>query len=246
MAMQQDHERHPLPGGGSVATILVAEDDRISSQFIQAMLVDAGHAVHAVTDGRQCVDVAGALKPDVILLDVVMPRMDGIQACRHLKADEALRQIPVIFVTGSTDDETLQAAFEAGGSDYVRKPVGRVELLARVGSALTQRRAIQKLKEEEKLKGVLETAGGICHELNQPLQYVLGVVQVLMMDLAPDDLAYIQLNAIRGRVEEMGEITRKLAEITCLRTRKYVGNTDIIDLSQSIFLSREGSENPEE
>lgn len=240
MAIGRIHEDQAV-GNRLPATVLVAEDDRISSQFIQAMLVEAGYGVRGVSDGEQCLAAAGEMQPDVILLDVVMPRLDGIQACRRLKEDDRLRQIPVIFVTGSTDDETLQAAFAAGGSDYVRKPVGRVELLARVGSALTQRRAIQKLKEEQKRQGMLETAGGLCHELNQPLQYVLGLVQVLMMDLDPADLAYAQLNTIRAQVEQMGEMTRKLADITCLKTRKYVGDVEIVDLSQSILHSRRGS-----
>lgn len=235
--MQQGHNCE-----GSPAIILVAEDDRISRKFIQAMLTGAGYEIHAVSDGRQCLEKACQINPDLILMDVVMPNMDGIQTCLRLKADGAMRHIPVIFVTGSTDDETLQAAFDAGGSDYVCKPVSRVELLARVNAALIQRRALEKIKEEQRLKGVLETAGGVCHELNQPLQYVLGAVQVLMMDIPPQDALYAQLDAVRARVEQMGEITRKLADITCLRTRKYVGDRDIIDLQQSISHSGDSKE----
>jgi response regulator RpfG family c-di-GMP phosphodiesterase len=160
--------------------------------------------------------------------------MGGIETCQALRANAASRQVPVVFVTGNTGDETLEAAFDAGGSDYVRKPISRVELLARVQTAITQRRMAQKLAEEQRLKGVLETAGGVCHELNQPLQYVLGSIQVLMLDIEPDGDIYNQLDAIRLRVEQMGEMTRRLADITSFKTREYVGGSTILDLEKSL------------
>ena len=214
--------------------IMIVEDDPICSEFVRNMLVDAGYGICAAWDGRQCLEQVFECLPDLILMDVSMPGIDGIQACRQLKADATCKHIPVIFVTGNMDDRTLEAAFNAGGSDYVLKPVRSVELLARVRTALAQRRMSLKLAEEEKLKGVLETAGGVCHELNQPLQYVLGAVQLLMLDISPDSSLYANLDTIRARIEQMGEITRKLAEITRLRTRKYVGGKDIIDIDQSI------------
>lgn len=216
------------------SSILLVEDDSISQKFIQAMLKEAGYTVQCAGDGRLGLEKAARIHPDLILMDVVMPQMDGLAACRRLKSDQNCRRIPVIFVTGNTDEQTLHAAFEAGGSDYVRKPVNRVELLARVHTALMQRKMIQQLAEEEKFKGVLETAGGICHELNQPLQYILGAVQLLMMDAADDAILFSQLDAIRTRIEQMGDFTRKLTEITRFRTRKYVGDLDILDIEQSI------------
>ncbi|RJQ86184.1 MAG: response regulator [Desulfobacteraceae bacterium] len=215
------------------STILLVEDDRVSLKFMEAMLRDAGYRVHRAGDGRLCLQKVTQLHPDLIIMDVIMPNMDGLEACRRLKADEVCRRIPVIFVTGNTDEQTLQAAFDAGGNDYVRKPVNRVELLARVRTALIQSRMIRKLAEEEKLKGVLETAGGICHEFNQPLQYVLGVVQLLMMDIPTEDAVHAHLDAIRLRIEQMGEITRKLSAITRFRTRKYAGDLNILDIGKS-------------
>jgi CheY-like chemotaxis protein len=214
-------------------TILLVEDDPVQVKLVQTMLQDAGYATHCAQDGRDCLKLVADLLPDIILMDVVMPHLNGIETCRHLKSDERFRRIPVIFVTGYTDEETLQAAFEAGGKDYVRKPVSRVELLARVRTSLSENRILLKLAREEKLKTALELAGGICHELNQPLQYVLGAVQLIMMDFSDDDVLYPQLDAIRARIEQMGEITRNLSAITRFRTRKYVGDQDILDIDQS-------------
>ncbi len=224
----------PAPPPERPSKIMIVEDDQISREFVRNMLVEDGYETCQAQDGRQCLETIRECLPDLILMDVSMPALDGIETCKRLKADEACRHIPVIFVTGNNDDQTLQAAFDAGGSDYVLKPAGRVELLARVRTSLAQRRMTRKFAEEEKLKGVLETAGGVCHELNQPLQYVLGAVQLLMLDVSPESPIYANLDNIRARIEHMGEITRKLAEITHFRTRKYVGGKEIIDINQSV------------
>lgn len=216
--------------GESKGRVLAVEDDPITLKIISAMLQNAGYHSHSAVDGRKCLEMVHSVCPDVILMDIVMPAMDGVEVCRQLKQDQELAQIPIIFVTASTDDQTLQAAFDAGGSDFVRKPISRVELLARVQSVLAQRRAAQKLAEDQKLKGMLETAGGVCHELNQPLQYILGAVQILMMDTAPEDPVYQSLDNIFKRVSQMGEITRKLTAITQYRTRKYAGGHEILDI----------------
>ncbi|MCP4748227.1 MAG: response regulator [Desulfobacteraceae bacterium] len=214
-------------------TILVVEDDPLSLKFISHVLIDAGFETDSAADGQQCLKMVLGKKPHLILMDINMPAMNGIETCRRLKLDQNTRDIPVIFVTGNIDDETLEAAFGAGATDYVRKPVSRVELLARVRSSLNQQNAIKKLAEDEKLKGVLETAGGICHELNQPLQYVLGAIQILMMDVSSEEPIYHSLDSIRASIEKMGQITRKLTAITYHRTRTYAGGLDILDIDRS-------------
>lgn len=227
---EQDGKGNPAD---KTTTILVVEDDLVSRKFMVSMLSEAGYVVETVQNGLQCLEKVAWAIPDLIVMDVVMPDMNGIEACKRLKASSDFRHIPVIFVTGNTDDRTLEAAFEAGASDYVRKPVRQFELMVRVRAVLTQRRMVRRLAEEEKLKGVLATAGGVCHELNQPLQYVLGLVQLLMMDTPPDDEAYVHLKSIRQSVEQMGSITRKLTEITRWRTFKYPGGQDIIDIRKT-------------
>lgn len=212
---------------------MVVDDDPDNSNFIQTILEEAGYSVCRAASGRQCLQSVEEFGPDLILMDNIMPDMSGIEICSRINQDAGIRTVPVIFVTGSTDDHTLQAAFDSGASDYVRKPVSRIELLARIRSVLNQQRALRKLADEEKLRGVLATAGAVCHELNQPLQYVMGAVQIVLMDLSPDDPHYTHLDAIRQRIEQMGDITRKLSEVTCYRTRKYAGGIDIIDVDRS-------------
>lgn len=214
-------------------TILVVEDDAITRKMVTAILEHEGYTVQASCDGKQCLESMAQHPPDVVLMDIKMPEMDGIEACRRIREDLDLAAVPVIFVTGCTDDQTLEAAFDAGGRDYIRKPVNRIELLARLRLMQDLQQTEKKRLEAEKLKVVLETAGGACHQLNQPLQYLLGAVQILMMDLAQDDKMYPHLDTIREKIEQLGGITRKLAEITRYRTKTHSGGQHILDIDDS-------------
>ncbi len=236
-----DQAQNVSQSGGdnaSMEKVLIVEDDKVGLEFIREMLHKAGYHIHTAQDGVHCLESVADLNPDLILMDVVMPKMNGIEACKRLKSEPVSERIPVIFVTGSTDDKTLKEAFDAGASDFVSKPVRQVELLARVRTVLNQQLMMRRLAEKEKLKGVLETAGGVCHELNQPLQYILGVVQLLLMDVSPEDEIYNYLDSVRQSVEQIGMITKKLTEITHLKTIKYTEERDIVDIRQSISFSQ--------
>jgi CheY-like chemotaxis protein len=210
--MRSERENSQIPQARG--TLLVVEPDGISRAAMLAWLVAAGFEAHAASDGQQCLEQLKAGGSDLILLSLESADPAGLRACRQLKTHAAARHIPVVCLTESIDDDTLQSILDAGGCDFVHKPVGRVELLTRVHAVLDQTRAMQVRKDNAQLQDVLATAGVVCHDLNQPLQYVLGTVQVLMMDFSPGDDMYAQLDGIRARVEDMGGITRKLADLT--------------------------------
>lgn len=235
MKQKQDHDcnGHPPGGSASKGTIVHADDDAFNRTIVGDMLIEAGYEVQTAGDGQQCLDLLDKVQPDLILMDVEMPNVDGITACRRIRANNLFDTIPIIFVTSHTDDEILQATFDAGGTDYVRKPIRQVELMIRIDTALSQHRAFKRQRKAEILKGVIETAGAACHELNQPLQFVFGSIQLLMVDLPKEDPLHKQLEKVMARVEQMADITRKLGQITRYRTRKYVGDRDIIDLEKA-------------
>jgi len=214
-------------------TILVVEDEPITRKMITSILQAAGFAVCAVANGRACLDSLARSQPDVILMDVQMPELDGLETCRRIKAHEEYGTIPVVFVTARADNKTLEAAFGVGGRDYIRKPVNRIELLSRLRLMQELQHSQKKRIETEKLKSALETAGGVCHKLNQPLQFILGAIQIVMMETPAEDSLYPQLDAIREKIEDMGKITRKLAEITRYRTKTHAGGQYILDIDDS-------------
>ncbi len=217
--MRSERENSLTPEGNR-GTIWVIEHDSLGRAAMRAWLVDAGYEVHVVPDGEQCLEELNAIGSDLVLLGLERSDTTGLQACRRLAEHVAARRIPLVCLTESTADDTLQSILDAGGCDFVRKPVGRVELLTRVNAVLDQSRAMQVLKEKTQLQDVLAAVGVACHELNQPLQYVLGIVQLLMMDFSPGDDMYEQLDGVRARIEDMGGITRNLTDLTRFRNGK--------------------------
>src|ERR1035438_9607317 len=120
--------------------ILVVDDAPANIQVLSATLKEKGYQVSVATGGRQALELVSRLRPDLILLDVMMPEMDGFETCRRLKASETTNDIPVIFLTGRAETADIVKGFELGAVDYVAKPFNAHELLARVNTHLTMDR----------------------------------------------------------------------------------------------------------
>ena len=125
---------------GAAATVLVVDDTPESLRFLTTVLEGAGITVLIAIDGSVALDLLGHVTPDLILMDAVMPGLDGFETTRRIKADPRFRHIPVIFMTGLTETEHVVRGLEAGGVDYVSKPIVIDELLARVRIHLTNAR----------------------------------------------------------------------------------------------------------
>jgi DNA-binding response OmpR family regulator len=160
----------------------------------------------------------------------MMPDVSGIDVCRKLRSDSRMGPVPIIFVTAVTDDHTLSKAFDAGGNDYIRKPVNKIELIKRVQAVFDHEALMKKNQEEEKLKSVLSMSGTICHELNQPLQYLLGVSQLLLMDLEKSTPAFQKVTKMKAQIDRMGEITKKLMYLNRVEACSYLGDTRIFSI----------------
>ena len=124
--------------------ILIVDDVPENLAVLHDALDESGYTVLVANSGAAALERVEQIVPDVILLDAVMPGMDGFEVCRRLRAKAALRQVPVIFMTGLTNAEHVVAAFEAGGTDYVAKPVRQSEVLARIGAHLRTSRLMQQ------------------------------------------------------------------------------------------------------
>jgi adenylate cyclase len=117
--------------------ILVIEDEPANIQTLSTLLKERGYQINIATNGRQALEVLERIRPDLILLDIMMPEMDGFETCRRIKASTAWREIPIIFLTAKTDTADIVRGFELGAVDYVAKPFNAHELLARVNTHLT-------------------------------------------------------------------------------------------------------------
>jgi phosphoserine phosphatase RsbU/P len=156
----------PKKGAGQPASILVVDDTPANLQVLAAMLKDRGYKVRPVPGGKLALLAAQRDPPDLILLDINMPEMNGYEVCEHLKADDKLKGIPVIFISALTEQLDKVKAFAIGGVDYITKPFQMEELHARVETHLKLRRLQIELEEysrhlelaRERLKLDLELA----------------------------------------------------------------------------------------
>lgn len=177
--------------------ILIADDEEIFLAAMSAMLESLGYDCVTVSDGTQVVCEALNSNPDLIVLDMLMPGVSGVEVCRQIKINPQLKDCPVIFITGAGDLPRVLEAFEAGAVDYITKPINAQEVAVRIRTqvelshanrelahyatsleVLARDRARQ-LMHADRLATLGTLSAGVAHEINNPLTFISGNVQVI-------------------------------------------------------------------
>ena len=135
--------------GEKKATILIVEDNPMTLEVLSGYLNKLGFSAHGVQSGEEAIQQAESLQPDLILLDIMLPGIDGFETCRRLKNKSATKDIPVIFMTALSEITDKVKAFEAGGTDYITKPHHYAEVVARVNTHLTLRTLQRQLQKQK-------------------------------------------------------------------------------------------------
>jgi signal transduction histidine kinase len=193
--MEQRTSREDVPN------VIVVDDTPANLQLLTGMLKERGYKVRPVPSGKLALQAAKNDPPDLILLDIMMPEMDGYEVCERLKADEKLREIPVIFISALNETMDKVRAFGVGGVDYVTKPFQFEEVNARVSTHLKLQRQRRELKENydqlrrlEKLRDNLVHM--IVHDLRSPLTGISGFLDLALElekeTLTENGLDYLQ------------------------------------------------------
>jgi DNA-binding NarL/FixJ family response regulator len=133
------------PGAGHV--VLIVDDVPENLAVLSDALDDAGHTVLVATDGASALERLMLVMPDLILLDAVMPGMDGFETCLRMKQMDSARDVPVVFMTGLTETEHVVRGFEVGGIDYVTKPIRPAEVLARINTHVRNARMLHAARQ---------------------------------------------------------------------------------------------------
>ena len=140
-------------------SILVVDDQPTNLRVLLAFLQSHNFQLYIADSGARALSILSRVSPDLILLDVMMPDLDGFETCRRIKADEERKHIPVVFMTALDSVEDKMAGFSAGGVDYITKPFQQVEVLARIRTHITlrkrERELEQALTEIKTLTGIL-------------------------------------------------------------------------------------------
>ncbi len=163
----------------SKGKILIVDDTPANLQILTQMLTEQGYQVFPAINGKLALMSVQSTLPDLILLDILMPEMDGYDVCKTLKADERTYDIPVIFISALDDVFDKVKAFSLGGVDYITKPFQREELLARVQTHLKLHRLHHELVQSEKMASLGRLVAGFAHEINTPIGVAVSAASTL-------------------------------------------------------------------
>lgn len=203
--------------------ILVVDDQPVNITLMQKKLEREGMKVLAARSGRECLALVAEDKPDLILLDIMMPEMDGMQVCAALKAEEETRTIPVIFLTAKNSKEGMLEGLAVGAVDYITKPVDLDETVARVRAQLRYHEIFEqnleltrRLSESRRVAALGALSQGISHNLNNLLGVIYGYLELAKVNVGKPDTVRKHLDKIDEAVSRM---TRIIRQVTTVSTR---------------------------
>lgn len=203
--------------------ILAADDYDMDRILLKRILEMDGYMVELVTEGSQALQAFKNLKPDIVLLDVDMPVLNGLEVCQRIRELPAGKKVPIVILTHFNDNTTLQRAFDAGATDYIAKPIPaevlRYRLRSLVRTVQAEKMQHQHMAELEAANAELENYGRtIAHDLKAPLASMLGYVDLLEVSLeTKPEKASKYVARIRETAEHMTEMVRRLLWLARLR-----------------------------
>ncbi len=237
----------PLP------KVLVVDDQPVNVKLLQRKLERAGMTVLAAFRGDEALRIAEEHSPDIILLDIMMPEVDGFEVCRRLKEKPGTKHIPVIFITAKTSREGKLKGLGSGAADYITKPIDLDETIARVNTQLhiqqNHRENLElqsRLGEMRKQAAVGHVVEGIAHNLNNLLGVVVGYLDLMRNSLDNPERLQRSSNQLESGVKRMVEIVRQLTMVAEFdHVKKTVHSLEaILETGIQRFHSENGVDSP--
>lgn len=212
--------------------VLVIDDLPENVFMLQDRLEHEGYEVITAYDGFSGIDKAKTNLPDLVLLDVMMPDITGLEVCQILVKDPLTQDIPIILVTAKSGAEDTKEGLEAGAFDYIKKPFNRIELLARVNSALKVSEAHKLLLESEKRDTFIATVVTANHKIKQPLTLLSLSSSAIKRELNKDDISkegiLKRIKYIDIAVKEINDVLNQLNSIKDPVISDYTSNIKMI------------------
>ena len=228
---------------------MIVDDNANNLRTLKAILEEHGFETRAAINGELALKAITELQPDMVLLDIMMPDMNGYEVCQRLKAEDSTKDIPVLFISALDEVEDKVRAFNVGGVDYISKPFQAEEILARVRVHIALARAHQKLEsaynELEEHTTKLEAVNNeltafsysVSHDLRAPLRSIDGFSQILLEDYNDnlDDRGKGYLQRIRDNTQHMGTLIDDLLQLSKLSSGDvYRQDINLSDIAQDL------------
>ncbi len=209
--------------------ILVVDDDRQSRMLLKIRMETDGYEVVCAEDGVEALEKLAGKLPDLILLDLVMPRMNGYQLLKELKEDERTKYIPVLMITAMANADEKIKGLELGAEDFIGKPYNMFEVSARIKSFLRTRGLQAKLRESEKMAAFGEIVDGIAHELRNPLTTIGGLARRFEGGEVEPDQVNEYASRILTSVERMERMVQRIADFKdALASKRVPGQLNVV------------------
>lgn len=198
-------------------TVLVVDDNLLDVKLAADLLELNGYNALKAVDGKEAIEITNKKRPDLILLDIVMPGLDGYETCKRIKSSKETQFIPIVMITSFAGKEDKIKGIEAGADDFISKPFDKDELLARVRSLLRMKilydeleYSYVKLKELETMKDILTHM--IVHDMNNPLMVIAGRLRVLDMD-DQGDFTEEQKESLKAALRASKDLIRMILDL---------------------------------
>ncbi len=218
--------------------VLIVDDTLQNIQVLGTVLREEQYQINVAQNGLQALELVAKVEPDLILLDIMMPELDGFETCKRLKADEKTRDIPIIFLTAKAETDDIVSGFELGAVDYVTKPFNPTELLARVKTHLT----MQRLRRE--LKAYNEQLEHMVAERTAELQKAHRELQVKVRELDGRDRlgnAQMTLKSVDQAYETIMEVVRDVLRVEQVCIYRPTADGARLELKAALGASRAGA-----
>ena len=210
--------------------ILIVDDAVDTVELLKKRLRFEGYATAEAYDGEEGLKLVAEYNPDLIILDVLMPKLDGYEVCQRLKSDENTKYIPVLMLTAKTEVEDKVKGLDIGADHYLAKPFDYKEVSARVRSLVATKAAREKLVEEEKSEALKRMMEEVEHELRNPLTSIGGFARRVYDRLPQDDHNKKYMEMIINDVARLENMTKELLELktTAISYRELTNINDVI------------------
>lgn len=225
--------------------ILVIDDRPDNVYYLQSRLQADNFLVITAFSGPEGIEKAKSQKPDLILLDIMMPVMDGYEVCKILTNDEETKDIPIILVTAKVDSKDVAEGLSVGAFDYIKKPFDKIELIARINSALRYAEMKKRAIQHEKYQIFEATVFTANHEIKQPLTIMSLAINAIKRELQKENMdREIIIEKINYLEDGIKKITTILNKLNAIKYSEKQGDYDkekdvrmvsLDDLKKEIF-----------